>query len=329
MPPTERARRSAFSSPFALRTHSPIRSGAGAGSAPSPLQNRRGPVDPVPGSASDTEGSGEAHATTDQSHDIVRFRASERYVHWAIAIPFMICLATAAILVVVYNPHPARPYRALFSWIHRLSGLCLAVLPAWTVIRHRADFSLHFGNARTVWSWTLADLKWLLLIGPSTLSRKVALPDQGKFNAAEKINFMMLTATWPMYVFTGLQIWLPGIAFLSWLIHLSMAAAALPLIFGHIFMATVNPDTRVGLSGMISGRVNREWARHHYRHWYDEHFPSAAPQPVEKLQPVQATQPIQTPQPVQAPRAVNPPIARWTPGATIARDVDEAVSACS
>jgi hypothetical protein len=51
-----------------------------------------------------------------------------------------------------------------------------------------------------------------------------------------------------------------------------MAAAATPLILGHVFMATVNPDTRVGLSGMISGFVNRHWARHHYRRWYDENF---------------------------------------------------------
>ena len=76
---------------------------------------------------------------------------------------------------------------------------------------------------------------------------------------------MVLTATYPLYIVTGLLIWLPGVAFLSWMIHLIMAAMATPLILGHIFMATVNPDTRVGLSGMISGFVDRHWAEHHYR----------------------------------------------------------------
>ena len=51
-----------------------------------------------------------------------------------------------------------------------------------------------------------------------------------------------------------------------------MATVTTPLILKHVFMATVNPDTRVGLSGMISGFVNRHWARHHYRWWYDENF---------------------------------------------------------
>ena len=52
----------------------------------------------------------------------------------------------------------------------------------------------------------------------------------------------------------------------------SVAVVATPLILGHIFMATVNPETRVGLSGMISGFVDRQWARHHYAHWYREHY---------------------------------------------------------
>jgi cytochrome b subunit of formate dehydrogenase len=43
-------------------------------------------------------------------------------------------------------------------------------------------------------------------------------------------------------------------------------------MFGHIYMAVVNPSTRVGLSGMFSGRVDREWAKHHYKRWYKENF---------------------------------------------------------
>jgi len=52
-----------------------------------------------------------------------------------------------------------------------------------------------------------------------------------------------------------------------------MAATALPLLLGHMFMATVNPATRVGLSGMVTGWVSREWAEHHYTRWYRERFP--------------------------------------------------------
>ena len=51
-----------------------------------------------------------------------------------------------------------------------------------------------------------------------------------------------------------------------------LAAIATPLLLGHVFMATVNPDTRPGLRGMITGFVDREWARHHYHLWYVAHF---------------------------------------------------------
>jgi hypothetical protein len=79
-------------------------------------------------------------------------------------------------------------------------------------------------------------------------------------------------STYPMYIATGLAIWFLRPAYVSWMIHFAMATAATPLVLGHVFMATVNPDTRVGLKGMISGLVSREWARHHYRRWYDEQF---------------------------------------------------------
>lgn len=210
--------------------------------------------------------------------NILRFRESERRMHWALAVPFMVCYTTALILVVVYNPSPLRPFRAVFSWTHRISGVCLFVLPLWTIVRYRREFAIHWQNIREAWLWRLDDVKWLILMGPSTVNKKIALPDSGKFNAAEKINFMMLTCTYPLYIVTGFLIWLPGVAYLSWLVHISMAATATPLILGHIFMATINPDTRVGLSGMISGFVDRHWAKHHYRRWYDDNFgPSIAP----------------------------------------------------
>ena len=208
----------------------------------------------------------------DRTDEIVRFQACERHLHWAIAIPFKICYLTALILITVYNPAPERPFRDVFAWIHRLSGICLALAPPLTIFIHRREFGMHLGNIREAWSWRFDDLKWLLLMAPATLSKRVTLPHQGKFNAAEKINFIVVMSTYPLYIATGLTIWFLKPAFLAWMIHFAMAILATPLVLGHIFMATVNPDTRVGLKGMITGRVSRDWARHHYHRWYEEHF---------------------------------------------------------
>lgn len=211
----------------------------------------------------------------EKSDTILRFRASERWVHWSIAIPFMICFASALILVLVYNPDPSRPYRAALSWVHRISGVALIAMPLVAAFRGRKEWRIHLDNIKQGWVWTIADLKWLALMGLAAVNKKIKLPDQGKFNAAEKLNFMMVMCTWPMFAVTGVLIWLPGIAFASWMVHFALALIAAPLVLGHIFMATVNPGTRIGLPGMISGFVDREWARHHYTRWYRDNFESS------------------------------------------------------
>jgi formate dehydrogenase gamma subunit len=212
------------------------------------------------------------HSPFPAANEILRFDRAERHLHWAIAVPFTICFATALVLVTVYNPSPTRPFREAVSWIHRLSGICLAILPLRSLVRHRRDVSLHLHNMRQAWMWKLDDLKWLTLMGPAAVSHRVSLPHQGKFNAAEKINFMVLTLTLPVYIVTGLTIWFFRPAYVSWLVHFSLAALAVPLVLGHIFMATLNPDTRPGLEGMFSGFVDRRWAKHHYHLWYEENF---------------------------------------------------------
>ena len=203
---------------------------------------------------------------------ILRFRRSERLLHWAIAAPFTVCYLTAVVLLVIYNPNPRLPYRLLFSWTHRISGVCLIAFPVLVALTHIHDARVYLDNVRRAWAWSLADVKWLALTGPATFNKRISLPDQGKFNAGEKLNFMALTATYPLYIVTGILIWMPGIAFASWILHVSMAAVATPLVLGHIFMATVNPDTRPGLPGMFSGYVSRKWAEHHYALWYRETY---------------------------------------------------------
>ena len=202
---------------------------------------------------------------------ILRFYKSERLLHWAIALPFLVCYVTALILMVVYNPEPTRPFRLLFSWVHRASGICLIVLPALVATKCRGDFRLHFYNIAQAWTWVYDDFKWMLLLFLSGVSSRFKLPEQGKFNAAEKVNFMVLMSTYPLYIASGLLIWLTHVAFLAWVLHVLMALIATPLILGHMFMAVISRSGRPGLQGMITGFVDRQWAKHHYRRWYREH----------------------------------------------------------
>lgn len=211
---------------------------------------------------------------------ILRFAKSERILHWCIAGPFLFSLATALVLVVIYNPDRTRPYRSLFSGLHRASGVALIVLPMLAALKCRGDVRLHFYNIKQAWIWMFDDFKWLAVMGLAAINPKIKLPEQGKFNAAEKINFMVLMVTYPLYVLTGLLMWVTHYAILCWIMHFLMATLAVPLISGHLFMAVINPASRIGLTGMITGFVDRHWAKHHYRRWYREHHEAAEEQPL-------------------------------------------------
>jgi len=225
------------------------------------------------------ESAADAAARPEPGRHILRFHRSERSVHWAIAIPFLVCWVTAVVLVLGYNPAPDRPFRIVFAWTHRISGLCFAVLPAIAILRSTGEIGIHLNNVRQAWIWTLQDVRWLAMLGLAAVFSGVRLPEQGKFNAAEKLNFMVLMAFYPLYLVTGATIWLTHGAFVSWVLHFFMAVVGTPLVLGHIYMATINPSSRVGLSGMISGYVDRQWAKHHYRRWYrEQHGPGHAPQ---------------------------------------------------
>jgi formate dehydrogenase subunit gamma len=202
---------------------------------------------------------------------ILRFAKSERLLHWSIAGPFLVSFATGIILAIIYNPDPSRPYRGVFAMLHRASGVAFVILPMIATFRKRGDASIHFYNIRQAWTWMYDDFKWLALMGLAAVTRKISLPEQGKFNAAEKVNFMVLMATYPLYILTGLLMWFTHVPVLSWILHFLMAMLATPLIVGHLYMALVNRSTRPGLDGMISGHVDRHWAKHHYRRWYREH----------------------------------------------------------
>jgi len=144
-------------------------------------------------------------------------------------------------------------------------------LPILAFFSKHKGIKIHLANIRHAWKWSLDDLKWLGLKGPSIVSKRVRLPEEDKFNAGEKLNFVLVTIVWPLIIITGFAIWLPDeVPLWAWLAHIALALLYTPFMFGHIFLATLNPDTKQSLQSMITGFVDRTWARHHHRKWYKD-----------------------------------------------------------
>ena len=206
------------------------------------------------------------------SQKVLRFHAAERSLHWSLSIPFLVCLVSGVLLAVVYNPAPLRPLRLGVSWVHRVSAVYLIVLPVWAVIRNIRGIKVHFQNVKEAWTWTLDDLKWMALMPLSSLGKRVDLPEQGKFNTGQKLNFVVSMTAYPIFIVTGVVLWLSRAVVVAWVVHVSLAFLIIPLVLVHIYMATVNPDTRAALRGMITGYVDRQWLKHHHARWYRANF---------------------------------------------------------
>jgi cytochrome b subunit of formate dehydrogenase len=196
----------------------------------------------------------------------LRYKRSNRNIHWIIAIPFMVCYTTALILVFIYNPDPSRPFRDIFSWIHRISGASLLLFFMITLFRSKHDFGVYSYNFNKAWNLSMKNFKWLFFLGLSTISKRITLPEQYKFNASvAKANYstaMILTSISPLYIITGILIWITNSAILFWLIHLAMAVIATPLLLCHIIIVSLKPGTRVALTRRISGFVDRQYLKH-------------------------------------------------------------------
>lgn len=213
---------------------------------------------------------------------IKRFAASERFVHWALALPFVVLYASSLAMLLFWGEPQPRHVHTAATWVHKIAGICLIVFPPLVLMRGRREWRVHLSNLKEAWTWNKDDIRWLLLSPLAAVNSRIRLPEQGRFNAAEKLNFMMVFTTYPLYIATGLLIWMPGAAFIPWLLHVAMAAMGLALVAGHIFMATINPGTRAGLEGMITGWVDREWAKHHYRRWFRERFERGEARPAPR-----------------------------------------------
>lgn len=188
-------------------------------------------------------------------------------MHWAFSIPFLVLLITG-IALGLPQTETLLTHRDLLRAVHLASAVALVALPAavWVAGNRR---SLR-RDAREIDRWDQLDWQWLWR-APWPFGRS-ALPPQGRFNAGQKLNTILVTAAAVGFAVTGVFMW-KAEAFPIWLgdvstqTHDLLTIAVIPLVIGHIIMAALNPRTNQALGSVFHGYVDAGWARAHHGRW--------------------------------------------------------------
>jgi len=188
-------------------------------------------------------------------------------MHWAFSVPFLVLLLTGVALGLPQT-EVLLTHRDLLRAVHLASAVGLVALPAavWLAGNRRGLRR----DAREIDRWDRLDWQWLRR-APWPF-RRSALPPQGRFNAGQKLNTILVSAAAVGFLVTGVFMW-KAEAFPIWLGDVSTQAhdiltiVVIPLVIGHIIMAALNPRTNQALGSVFHGYVDAGWARAHHSRW--------------------------------------------------------------
>ncbi len=213
--------------------------------------------------------------TTNDNDKVYRFSKPERIAHWLNAACFFLLFLTC---LVVFSPACA-PLAILFGGIqgarvlHRITAI---------VFTFGAISVLVFGDwkAFKVWikdilTWGPNDFKFLLGFGKEFFGGHPELPEQGRFNAGEKINSLLTIGGSCVLIITGFGMWYASslpIDLVRWFypLHTLFAFLMTAVVIGHSYLGLLHPGSKEAMNGMIGGYVTKKFAQGHHGKWYRE-----------------------------------------------------------
>jgi formate dehydrogenase subunit gamma len=119
---------------------------------------------------------------------------------------------------------------------------------------------------RELGSLDALDRQWLARV-PAAVFKHSPETAAGRFNAGQKLNFILVTALFAALFVSGTGLIITGghpVNPVFKAAHVVAAYTALVLVAGHLYLALINPSTRPALRGMISGKVDAAWVRKYH-----------------------------------------------------------------
>lgn len=196
--------------------------------------------------------------------ELLRHPVYTRFLHWSVAIFFILSLLTG---FAVYSPW-------LFHWLTPIfgGGARTRALHPWFGVVFEIFFLFQFINWFAPMVWTGTDRRWLRRIKKYVTNEdRLESEDVGFFNGGQKLYFWAIAVCGVLFLITGLLMWFDDIVprwsvAVSYVVHDLAALVMLGGLIIHIYEGTAHqPGT---FRSMIDGTVTAKWAWTHHPAWY-------------------------------------------------------------
>lgn len=198
--------------------------------------------------------------------ELLRHPAYTRFLHWMVAIFFVLSLLTG---FAIYSPW-------LFRWLAPLfgGGPRTRALHPWFGLVFEVAFLFQFLNWVGPMAWNEADRRWMRRVRAyATNEEKLEAEDVGFFNGGQKLYFWAIVICGILFLITGVLMWFDNLSprwvvAASYVIHDIAALVMLAGFIIHVYEGTAQqPGT---FHSMIDGTVTEDWAWTHHPAWYHE-----------------------------------------------------------
>ena len=196
--------------------------------------------------------------------ELLRHPAYTRFLHWAVAIFFVLSLLTG---FAIYSPW-------LFHWIAPLfgGGPRTRALHPWFGLVFEVFFLFQFINWVGPMAWREADRRWMRRVRAyATNEERLEAEDVGFFNGGQKLYFWAIVVCGILFLITGVLMWFDNLSprwvvAASYVIHDIAALVMLAGFIIHVYEGTAQqPGT---FNSMVDGTVTESWAWTHHPAWY-------------------------------------------------------------